>query len=244
MSAASRWTGYGQTDRGLIRATNQDALYVDNEIGFWIVADGMGGHAAGDVASRLAVERLCALVKEARADPTGWLETALHEANRAVHEAARQNPAWRGMGTTVVAMMMVAGQDTACIGHVGDSRAYHLHAGALRQVTCDHTVTEDAVRAGLLSDAEARQHPHRHILSRAVGPEPDVQPDIATCRLVPGDTILLCTDGLTKMLDDRRIAELLTAGGADHTIRCAALIGEANRRGGEDNTTVVLVSAD
>jgi PPM family protein phosphatase len=130
------------------------------------------------------------------------------------------------------------------IGHVGDSRAYQYHAGALRQLTRDHTVTEDAVRAGLLSETEALHHPHRHILSRAIGPEPNVRPDVVSCRLLAGDMILLCTDGLTKMLDDRNITEILAAGWSDGPSRCAALIDEANRRGGDDNTTVVVISAD
>jgi PPM family protein phosphatase len=244
VNAPPRWTGEGLTDRGLVRASNQDAFYIANDRRLWIVADGMGGHPAGDVASRLAVEHLSALTLPApETDPASWLDAALRDANRAVYEAARRRASWLGMGTTVVVMMMVEGRSEAIIGYVGDSRAYHYQRGCLHQLTRDHTLADEAVRAGLLSEADARRHPHRHILSRALGTEPVTRPDVFRCRLEPKDAILLCTDGLTKMLDDAKILELLERPG-HRTQHCAALIDEANRQGGEDNTTVLMISAD
>src|SRR5690242_14871707 len=141
MNVPLRWTGAGLTDRGLVRASNQDAFYISNERRLWIVADGMGGHPAGDVASRLAVEHLSALtLPEPGTDPASWLDAALRDANRAVYEAARRRTSWRGMGTTVVVMMMVEDRSEAIIGYVGDSRAYHYRGGRLRQLTRDHTL--------------------------------------------------------------------------------------------------------
>jgi protein phosphatase len=140
-------------------------------------------------------------------------------------------------------MMMVEDRSEAIIGYVGDSRAYHYRGGRLRQLTRDHTLADEAVRAGLLSEADARRHPQRHILSRAVGTEPVTRPDILRCGLEPGDAVLLCTDGLTKMLDDEQILEILQTPDG-RTQHCAALIKEANRLGGEDNTTVLMISAD
>src|SRR5581483_10132690 len=168
-----RWSGVGLTDRGLVRRSNQDAYFISNEHGLWVVADGMGGHAAGDVASRLAVERLATLLHERDTghDAAEWLRDALLDVNRTVHEAGRQTLEYAGMGTTIVAVLKDADPTHVVVGYIGDSRAYRYGGETLMALTRDHTLAEDAVRAGLLSAEQARHHPHSHILSRAVGPD-------------------------------------------------------------------------
>lgn len=240
MAPAARWHGWGDTDQGRVRSSNQDAFLVDNDYSVWVVADGMGGHAGGDVASRLAVERIAELVVGDIQDPVRWLQDAVRTANDAIRQEAVKRPALNNMGTTLVALTISPQTGQAVVAHVGDSRAYVFRRGALSQLTRDHTAVEESVRKGLLTPEEALTHPYRHVLSRALGPEREIEPDIGTHHLEAGDLVLLCTDGLTKMLRDEEIGAILASRATPEGL-CRALIAEANRRGGEDNVTTVLV---
>ncbi len=248
------WQGTGLTDIGLVRPSNQDAFAVLNDVSLWIVADGMGGHAGGDVASRLAVESITEQVR--RHAGTGSLyqagpaqtETSLSQLIEAAHQTIRKHafahPHLSGMGTTVVVLGLPSGSiPCLSLAHVGDSRAYLLRAQTLIQLTQDHSLVEEHVRSGLLAPQEAATHPLRHVLTRALGIGETVEPDTSTHRFQPDDLILLCTDGLTKMLDDGQIADTLIHAGRSPEVACRLLIEEANRRGGEDNVTVVVCAA-
>ncbi len=246
----ARWHGVGRTDVGLVRRANQDALLLRDELGLWIIADGMGGHPGGDVASQLAMETTAAHVTALAesggrhaSDQAEGLRRALLQANIALHAEGDARPEYKGMGTTLIALH-IAGlpQAQATLAHVGDSRAYLHRAGTLSQLTRDHSWVEDRIRGGLLSTEEAATHPLRHKLTRALGIDTGVEPDILTLHLQTRDRILLCTDGLTKMLSNDEILEALTAHGKDAQAACDALVGQANERGGQDNVTVLLVS--
>lgn len=245
------WHGVGLTDRGRVRTSNQDAFAILDECGVWIVADGMGGRAGGDIASRITVEGVASELSRclgARlSDSTeiqlrrDLLHQVIHRSNQAVREEASRRPELFGMGTTLVILMILPRpQPTALIAHVGDSRAYCLRSGVLTQVTRDHSFVEESLRNGLLTQAQAVNHPMRHVLTRAVGAELEVEAEITVHTLAPQDILLLCTDGLTKMLPDQIIRDILSRPAAPPQM-CQALVDEANTRGGEDNTTVVLV---
>lgn len=245
--ARPAWTGAALTHVGLVREANEDALLVLNDLGLWIVADGMGGHPGGDVASRLAVGATADYMRREAAGCRDGTEDLLLRAIRHANERVRAEvdvrPELDSMGTTLVALLIgVNPEPRATLAHVGDSRAYLFRDGGLRALTVDHSYVEEKIREGLLTREEARRHPYRHMLSRAVGIEPEVEPEVTSFVLRPGDLILLCTDGLTKMIEDEEIAPLL-AGAASHEEACRALVEEANRRGGADNTTVVVVGA-
>ncbi|HET7057523.1 MAG TPA: Stp1/IreP family PP2C-type Ser/Thr phosphatase [Nitrospiraceae bacterium] len=249
---AAPWHGVGLTDRGRVRTSNQDAFAILNKCGVWIVADGMGGRAGGDIASRMTVDSLSADLSQrlgTRMSESTELEAqrallhqVVHMSNQAVREEASRRPELLGMGTTlVILMIMPHPEPTALIAHVGDSRVYCLRSGTLTQVTRDHSFVEESLRDGLLTQAEALNHPLRHMLTRAVGAETEVETEITVYGLAPQDILLLCTDGLTKMLPDRIIRDILSEPAASLLQMCRALIDEANAHGGEDNTTVVLV---
>ncbi len=256
MHCTITWHGAGLTNAGQVRPSNQDAYAIEDDLQLWIVADGMGGHPGGDVASRSAVEALTASIRaEARlkaqpelgANEPAQRETELRRAiaasNHAIRQLALQRSELTGMGTTVVALR-IAGDPIAhaTVAHVGDSRAYLLRGRTLTAVTKDHSLVEDYVRVGLLSPEEALVHPLRHVLTRALGTDPQVEADICTFVLEPSDRFLLCSDGLTKMLDDAHIVEILLRADRSREPACRALIRAANDRGGIDNTTVVVVT--
>lgn len=226
------------TDTGLVRSVNQD-LAVETSTLF-AVADGMGGHAGGEVAARLAVDALSAAF---RRQPTGsGLSQAVTEANAVVWQHSRDNPELRGMGTTLTAVGLVneGGQDVLALVNVGDSRSYRFHDGELTQITTDHSLAEEMVRTGELTTAEAAVHPHRHILTRALGVSSDVAVDLWRIQPVRGDRFLLCSDGLTNELELGQITEVLTSVSDPH--RAADLLVQAARtHGGSDNITVVVV---
>lgn len=250
------WHGAGLTNVGQVRPSNQDAYAVENDLQLWIVADGMGGHPGGDVASRSAVEALTASIRaEAHMDAQRGLnatdpaqsETALRRAiaasNRAIRQLALQRSELAGMGTTVVVLRIARGPIAhATVAHIGDSRAYLLRGRTLTPVTRDHSLVEDHVKVGLLSPEEALVHPLRHVLTRALGTDPQVEADLSTFILEPSDRFLLCSDGLTKMLDDAHIVEVLLGAIRSPELACGALIQAANDHGGVDNTTVVVVT--
>jgi protein phosphatase len=220
------------TDVGLVRSNNEDAYLTAPPL--FAVADGMGGHRAGEVASAGAIRTL---QKEAGHD-TDSLVAAVQSANRAVHAEAAANPELAGMGTTITAMMTT--NDAAQIVHVGDSRAYLLRDGRLRRLTQDHTVVDRLAREGKIPAEEADRHPQRSVLERALGVGPEVDVDVQLLDVRPGDRLLLCTDGLTSMLNDEEIREILLTE-KDPEVAARALIDAALAAGGKDNVTAVIV---
>jgi protein phosphatase len=238
---------FGLTDQGRRRESNEDQFLIDGALGLYIVADGMGGHAAGEVASRLAVDTLVdslrlqgwtgATTDVARAGHL--LAEAIQEANRKICDTVLLRAEWRGMGTTVV--VLLACGDHALIGHVGDSRAYLLRDGEFRRLTSDHSWVNEQVRMGLLSDDAAQRHPMRNIVTRALGNRMDVSLELHDESVRRGDAFLLCSDGLNTMLTDEEIGDTLARHRCQPEAACRALVDEANERGGEDNTTVVVL---
>jgi PPM family protein phosphatase len=237
-------SGFAATDRGRVRERNEDAYHCGTTL--FAVADGLGGHRAGEIASGIAIEVVAKLDQPPPDDPDEArhaLMEAFAAANRAVIEKAAADPAYSGMATTLTVALLH--QDQLHIAHVGDSRAYLLRDGEpLRQLTSDHTVVAQLVRQQRMSRDEAAVHPFRSVLVTAVGLEPEPLVDLLRpLDLQPGDQVLLCSDGLTEPVADETIAELLAAN-SDGDAACRALIDAANRAGGPDNITVVLLRAD
>lgn len=235
----------GLTDKGLIRPHNEDALLVETPSGVFAVADGMGGHAAGEVASHLAIEAIGDSLRDRNQNgelsvPELLLQ-AVEEANQRIANRMEERPECRGMGTTVVVAVVNGGQ--FWVAHVGDSRAYLLRDGNLRQITTDHSFVNELVRLGMLSREQAARDPRRNVVTRALGSGTVVVPDIQQELLQPGDLVLLCSDGLNTMLGDKRISDLLAAPAGDLQGVCERLVAAANEAGGEDNITVVVLQA-
>jgi PPM family protein phosphatase len=223
-----------RSDTGRQRRANEDAYYVRAPV--FVVADGMGGAQAGEVASQIAAESFD------RDLPTGSPEEALRDAfalaNTKIHQHATHDASRAGMGTTLTAAIVDAGQEEVAIGHVGDSRAYRLRGSNLERLTKDHSLVEELRRKGQLTDEQAEEHPQRSIITRALGPEAEVEPDVHTEQARAGDIYLVCSDGLTTMVSEERISQLLRASSnLDDAVR--ALVDEANRAGGRDNITAV-----
>ncbi len=223
-----------RTDTGRQRNANEDSFFVRAPI--FVVADGMGGAQAGEVASKTAADAFDVDLPEG--PPEQVLRETILAANRRIHELARADASRAGMGTTLTAAIVDARGEEVAIGHVGDSRAYRLRAGELEQLTRDHSLVEEMRRKGQLTDAQAEDHPQRSIITRALGPEPEVVPDIHTVPAAPGDVFLICSDGLTTMLSEEQIAKLL-AGASSMSAAVRALVDEANRAGGRDNITAL-----
>ena len=225
----------GLTDPGRVRRRNEDALVCAPPL--FAVADGMGGAQAGELASRIAA----AAFREAGAadvlDPQARLRSIIQEANRRIYARASRDPEVSGMGTTVTAALLAG--DQVAVGHVGDSRAYRVREGTIEQLTNDHSLVADLVRSGRLSPEEAELHPQRSVITRALGTDPAVEVDSFSAEVRPGDVFLLCSDGLTTMIDDATVLESLSSS-ADLAAAARALVTAANRGGGEDNVTVVL----
>ena len=223
-----------RTDTGRQRNANEDSYFTRAPL--FVVADGMGGAQAGEVASKAAAESFAGELPAA--PPERVLEETIEGANRTIHELARKDPSLAGMGTTTTAAIVDLEAEEVAIGHVGDSRAYRLRAGRFEQLTRDHSLVEEMRRKGQITDAQAEDHPQRSIITRALGPEPEVQVDVQTVPAQDGDVFLICSDGLTTMLDDETIGRILArATSLEAAVR--ALIDEANRAGGRDNITVV-----
>jgi len=232
---ASHIPGVGAlTDPGLTRPQNEDSMLVEPPL--YAVADGMGGHRAGEVASRVALEEL--LANAPRSIDSKALARAVRAANRAVIDSAEKTRTRSGMGTTLTAAM-VDGTHIA-IAHVGDSRAYLLHDGRLTRITDDHSMVADLVRQGALTEEDARFHPQRSVITRALGSDRNMLADLYDVEAVVGDRLLLTTDGLTGMIPDDYIGELLAAE-RDPDAAAAKLVEAANRAGGYDNITVVVI---
>ncbi len=244
---------FGLTDVGRKRRHNEDAYLLDEERGLFVVADGMGGHAAGEVASRITVESIQEYIAATEEEhesswPFGFnsrvslegnrLTTAVEKANEKVMRAVQNRPELKGMGTTVVAALFDA--DRATLVHVGDSRAYLFRDGELRRLTDDHSWVQEQVNAGILSEDEAKSHPLKNVVTRALGGAAHVSVDLIEVPVRAGDRYLLCSDGLTGMLPDEELYEhFRTAASLDATVR--NLIEVANARGGVDNITAILV---
>ena len=236
---------FSATHTGRKRQMNQDFIFSsDIPVGclpdLYIVADGMGGHRAGEYASEFTANRVVRLIeKSGRSDPAELMRTALTEVNRELRVIARREPEYRGMGTTAVACVITGKVLQAA--NVGDSRLYILPGGSgMRQVTTDHSLVEEMVHAGSLDEKEARVHPDRHVITRAIGAEDTLNVDLFTEVLQGDERILMCTDGLTNMLEDAQIEEIIrSTRNLEEAVK--VLIAVANEAGGKDNISVTLI---
>lgn len=235
------WTGVGKTDVGRVRSANEDAYGVHPREGVFVVADGMGGHAAGEVASRLAVDAVEeALLDGSDDDAADMVAESLRRANDRIRRSAEENPAREGMGTTATILRVLPDDTGIVLGQVGDSRAYRLREGSLERLTRDQTWVQRQVDAGLLEAGEAEGHPYSNILVQALGLETEIEPEVVESEAEAGDLYLLCTDGLNAVLSDDDIRDALAGSGDDLEDAAALLVRRANEEGGPDNVTVVL----
>ncbi len=261
-----RITSQALTHPGLRRESNEDCVASSPDLGFWVVCDGMGGHAAGEVASRVAVDAIEGFMRDSdglAASDITWpygldlslgvagsrLMTAFRLANRAIDTRILDDPTLRGMATTAVAVLLQPGDDReyvqALVAHVGDSRAYLWRQGQLTRLTRDHSWIEEQMAAGLLEPDEARGHPWRNLVTRALTGGGDPLVEIAPTALERGDRVLLCTDGLSAAVTEDIVADVLgrrPAGGLDGV--CQMLVDAANAAGGPDNITVAVIEID
>ncbi len=232
------------TDTGRVRENNEDSLgtfdLTDANAGWlFVVADGMGGHHGGEIASRLAVETIHKAFASTNGSVPESLERAFYQANEAIHQAAVADAELSGMGTTCTAMVVVEGE--AFFAHIGDSRAYLLRDGEFRQITEDHSLVGEMVRSGIITKEDAKIHPKRNVITRSLGVQADVVADVSGTPLAlrAGDRILLCSDGLTGLVDDEDIAPVLEA--MEPQAAARQLIDMANAAGGRDNITLQIV---
>jgi protein phosphatase len=228
-----------RTDTGRQRQANEDSYLARSPL--FVVADGMGGAQAGEVASLTAVQAFEGGLPVGA--PEEALQASISSANRTIHDRAHSDSSLAGMGTTITAAAVDSERESVVIGHVGDSRAYRLRDGILQRLTRDHSLVEEMRRRGQITEEQAEDHPQRSIITRALGPEPEVEVDIQSVPSEPGDVFLLCSDGLTTMVGDERIRDLIVSSPSlDAATR--SLIEEANRAGGRDNITVVLFEVE
>ena len=246
------------SDPGLRRSSNEDSYRSRPDLGLYVVADGMGGHVAGEVASRVAVEAIEGFIQEtAGADKNRtWpfpfdprlslegnrLKSAFKLANRRIASAIADSQDLRGMATTASALL--TGSDGACVAHVGDSRVYVLRGGRLEQITHDHSWVEEQVRAGTMSATAARQHPWRNVVTRALSGGEDPEVDVTQIRPAGAERYLLCSDGLFSVVADEQIAEILDRHDVTLDEVCRTLIEMANAAGGPDNITALVLEVD
>jgi len=234
------WIVASRSDSGLKRSVNEDFYAVDEKLGLFVVADGLGGHVAGRRASELGVGVFMETVASERDDaPLALLRAAFARANAAIRELAEREAQLRGMGTTLAALWLHG--DQAFVAHAGDSRLYLFRGGALHALTIDHSVVGERVARGELTSEQARVHPSRHVITRAVGVLDAVDPDVASLRPHAGDVFVLCSDGISAQLTDDEIRDCLLECREDLARATRDLVDLANARGGEDNATVVLV---
>jgi len=244
----------GVTDVGRKREANEDCFAAVPEDRLFVVADGMGGHAAGEVASRLAVSAIADFIASTRRDAEiTWpfeydttmstegnrLKTAIRLANQRILDTIAHKKDLEGMGTTLVGA--IVSDSRLCVAHVGDSRAYLIRDGAITQITSDHSWVNEQVKLGFLTRNDASRHPFRNVVTRALGSKDDVVVDLAEQELQAGDFVLLCSDGLNTMLDDETIVKTIMDSGQDVEQAARSLVSRANENGGEDNVTVILV---
>jgi protein phosphatase len=244
----------GRTHVGMKRAHNEDSLRLFREENLFIVADGMGGHASGEVASQMSVETLAEFFRAtSEDDEITWpykmdkgrkyeenrVITGVKLSNRRIFEAAVRDARLKGMGTTIVVTFFV--NDTCHIGHVGDSRVYRLRGDKLTQITEDHSLLNDYIKMRQLTPEEIEAFPHKNVIVRALGMKDTVQVDVMSEKPEDGDTYLLCSDGLNGMITDDEMTEILLGEGDDLDEKCERLIDAGNKAGGTDNITVILV---
>ena len=245
--------GAGRTDVGRRRDFNEDAFKIDLDSGLLVLADGMGGHAAGEVASRIATETVAEFIRgTAHGKEIAWpfevderlslsanrLRSAVRLANDKIFRTIEEHPEMRGMGTTLVSVL--SQNEGACVAHIGDSRVYFFRAGKMSQLTSDHSWVGEQVRLGNLSLEEAARHPFRNVITRALGSREEIAADLKEIPLEPGDRMILCSDGLTTMLEDHEIQAVVERHPEDTKAAAAALVEAANEAGGEDNITVIV----
>jgi protein phosphatase len=232
------------TDTGRLRTSNQDQVFCgENEIGsfpnLFLVADGMGGHKAGDTASKMCVEAVVDQIRlSKKKTPVSVFEEAVKRANRRIYDVAQEHFELQGMGTTLVGTTIA--QDTAFIVNVGDSRLYHLR-DELRQITVDHSLVEEMVQSGEIQKEEMRTHPNKNIITRALGTNAHVRTDCFEIEVKTGDVLLLCSDGLTNMLEDYQIETILRENSDSMEQAGKDLVNQANEAGGKDNISVILI---
>jgi serine/threonine protein phosphatase PrpC len=240
-----RFSCAARTDVGVVRSGNEDTYLMANERGLFVVADGMGGHAAGEVASEMATRLVAEAYRPVRGmsddELMAQMVAAIRSANAAIFERTLQEHDKRGMGTTATVLALLPRR--YLIGQVGDSRAYVLRGNTFTQITKDHSYVQEQVDAGRLSPEEARVHPYANVITRCVGSSGDVVPDLYIGTLEAGDLLLLASDGLTGMMEDEDLQAILEEGGGLEE-QVDRLISEANRRGGLDNITVILVQIE
>ena len=229
-----------RTDTGRVRSQNEDAVFADTSLGLLIVADGMGGHRGGEVASRLAVTTIAEYLRGASLDGDAGdlLPKAICLADETILRCASKDPELAGMGTTAVVALCSGAE--VYVAHVGDSRAYLLHDGQLRRLTEDHSLVNEMLRNGEITPREARQHHLRHYLMRSLGNRNTPRPDVRVLDWQPGDLLLLCSDGLTGMVAEHAIRRTLLRLGDDLEHACDELVRTANAKGGKDNISVLL----
>ena len=244
-------TVFGLTDKGMVRPGNEDALLIDESSQLSVVADGMGGHKGGEVASNMALDILKDYLAKVSGgsdafmgvvDPkvsrqANQLASGIRLANQAIFEAAASNPSWQGMGTTIVGVLVR--DDRAGIAHAGDSRLYLLRGGQLKQITGDHSLVAEQVRQGIITAEDARNSTRKNVITRALGQWQELEIEMQDLELQDGDRLLLCSDGLSGMVSDPEIAALLKAYPSPEQA-CRALIEVANSYGGKDNITVIV----
>ncbi len=251
-----KYPSFGKTDVGKKRELNEDSIGVMGEEGIYVVADGMGGHNAGEIASSIAVETITQFFKAAaddedmtwpyKIDPALSLEVnkltiAVKFANRTIYRKQLDNKAYSGMGTTIVAMLLLKDEEVLYVAHVGDSRAYRFYNGALEQLTEDHSLVNEYIRAGQLTPEQAKSFPHKNVIMRALGMKDNVMVDVQKILVRPGELYFACSDGLTDMSSDDEIRSILRRHQDDDLETIAdALIKSANDNGGKDNISVVL----
>jgi len=239
----------GLSDTGRVRDHNEDAYSIVEDLGLYILSDGMGGHEGGEVASKMVTEALPINMAPILPASSNFHEHQLLEAlqqsicnlNRVIHRKASEVTELMGMGATVVACLVR--RNIAAIAHLGDSRAYLMRNGAFEQLTEDHTIVDLLLKLGQISKKQAEKHPARHALTRYVGMEGDMEPEIGLLELKSGDRLLLCSDGLTNEVSNRKIGEILRTESDLNTV-CEKLVQTANDAGGRDNITVLIIQVD
>ena len=237
------------THPGMVRSHNEDSLAADAELGLAVLADGMGGYNAGEVASGIAVELIRSEMKKALAsrkpealngaDAERLIEAHAARANTAIYRASQSQPHYSGMGTTLVVALWH--DDRLSVGHIGDSRLYRLRDGALEQITRDHSLLQEQIDSGMITKEQARHSQNKNLVTRAVGIDPEVETEVHTYSVQPGDVYLLCSDGLSDMVTDEDVQLTLSSLAANLPLAAEQLVQLANDNGGRDNVSVILV---
>lgn len=232
----------GITDIGKVKRANQDKICLLPQWNIFVVADGMGGHAGGGVASSISVDTIHRYFADSRDPnllPSERFLSAIREANLEIAGKGASDKRYRGMGTTIVALL-IDGM-IANVAHVGDSRAYIIRDASIRQITSDHSLVNQYVGTGLITKEQAKRHPLKNVLTRALGMSENIDVDINSLQIEPDDIFILCSDGLTNMIEDEDILNTVISCGDDIPLACRSLVDLANNKGGEDNISVVIV---